>query len=63
MRYAKDIRAGGMNTQAIIQNRLKGSPTTTGVTRSHRATEKQIPKNGISAKRIAGIDGLFTRDA
>jgi hypothetical protein len=40
---------------------LNGNPSTAGVTRSQRATEKQIPQKGIVAKRIDTIDGFFTR--
>jgi len=53
------IKAGVTRSQATIQNRLKGNPSTRGVTRSQRAAEKHIPQKGINANKIETTDGLW----
>ena len=53
------IKAGVRASHAIIQNRLNGSPSTRGVTRSHNATEKHKPPKGTSDNKIEPSDGLL----
>jgi hypothetical protein len=45
---------------AIIQKMLKGIPSTTGVMRSQRETEKHIPTKGKVARRMEAVFGLLT---
>jgi hypothetical protein len=46
--------------QAINQKMLKGMPSTTGVIRSQRETEKHIPTKGRVARRMEAVFGLLT---
>jgi len=46
----------------MSQNRLKGSPKTSGYTRSHSDTEKQMATNGTNARSSALIGGAFTHN-
>ena len=46
--------------QESNQKKLNGKPRTMGSMRSQRETEKHIPANGISARRIAPNEGFFT---
>jgi hypothetical protein len=56
MESAAEVRT----VQAIIQKMLKGMPSTTGVMRSQRETEKHIPAKGRVARRMEAVFGLLT---
>jgi hypothetical protein len=58
--YAPHMQSGVSSIHNVSQNKLNGSPSTMGLMRSHRETEKHMAANGMSARSSAPKVGGFT---
>jgi hypothetical protein len=54
------MQRGVSNIHNVSQNKLNGRPSTMGLMRSHRETDKHMAANGMRARSSAPRVGGFT---